>query len=98
MGAILNGVEGMGGERSKRLEKEEGRKKEKRRMDEADKLGRSVGVGESKVNSEQRASVGGLDPGDTIQKSGLAADRNVATAKITTQIQSQTDALSGSLR
>lgn len=57
MGAILNGVEGMGGERSKRLEKEDGRKKEKRRMDEADKSGRSVGVGESKVNSEQRASV-----------------------------------------
>lgn len=57
MGAILNGVEGMGGERSKRLEKEEGRKKEKRRMDEADKSGRSVGVGESKANSEQRASV-----------------------------------------
>lgn len=37
--------------------RKEGRKKEKRRMDEADKSGRSVGVGESKVNSEQRASV-----------------------------------------
>lgn len=33
MGAILNGVEGMGGERSKRLEKEEGRKEERKEKD-----------------------------------------------------------------